>query len=261
MNPASPSVSARSFLLVGAATGVLAGLLGVGGGIIMVPALAALGFSRHKSNAISLATILLVAAAGAIGFAVSGEVDLPYGLAAGAGGLVGATYGARWMNVLSGKTLARIFGVFLLVIGIRLLIGGGISSGEPLLDPPVGYLVALLIGVVAGVASGLAGIGGGVIMVPAMVYLLGLGQHSAEGTSLIAILFTAAAATKVNAGNSYVEWKVVWLLGAGGVVMAPLAALAAQRIPADTLARIFGLWVLLTAIRTIWKARSDKNSV
>lgn len=240
---------------MGAVTGVLAGLLGVGGGIIMVPALAALGYTRHKSNAISLATILLVAAAGAIGFAVSGEVDVPYGVTVGVGGLVGATYGARWMNVMSGITLARIFGVFLMVIGIRLLIGGGISTGQPLIEPPVAFLVAVLIGVIAGVASGLAGIGGGVIMVPAMVYMLGLSQHSAEGTSLIAIIFTAAAATKVNVHNSYVEWKVVWLLAIGGVITAPLAALAAQRIPADTLARIFGLWVLVAAIRTVWKAR------
>lgn len=257
VNQASPSVSAWALVLVGAATGVLAGLLGVGGGIIMVPVLAALGYTRYKSNAISLATILLVATSGAIGFAVSGAVDFPYGLAVGAGGVVGATYGARWMNVMSGPTLARVFGAFLIVIGVRMLIGGGISTGEPLIEPPVGYLVAVLIGVIAGVASGLAGIGGGVIMVPAMVYLLGLSQHSAEGTSLVAIIFTAAAATKVNVGNSHVEWKVVWLLGVSGVIMAPLAALAAQRISADTLARIFGIWVLAAAIHTIWQARSN----
>jgi len=222
----------------------------------MVPALAALGFTRHKSNAISLATILLVAASGVIGFAVAGAIDVAYGLAVGAGGLVGATFGARWMNAMSATTLARIFGTFLVVIGARLLIGGGIATGPPLVEEPVAYLVGVLIGAAAGVASGLAGIGGGVVMVPAMVFFLGLSQHSAEGTSLMAILFTAAAATKVNIAHSLVEWRVVWLLAMGGAITAPLAALAAQRIPADTLARIFGLWVLATAIGTLWKARS-----
>lgn len=92
-------------------------------------------------------------------------------------------------------------------------------------------------------------------MTPAMLFLLGLGQHAAEGTSLLAILFTAAAGTRVNTRHRYIEWRAVWFLSLTGVVFAPAAALFTQRIPADALARIFALWILATAIRTLWKAR------
>lgn len=257
MTEPHPNVSVASVLAIGAATGILAGLLGVGGGIIMVPALVSLGFNRHRANATSLATILLVATTGAIGFAISGALDFGVALSLGAGGLIGGTLGARWANRMSGNTLAWVFGTFLLVVGLRLLIVGDSTSGNGLVEGPVSFGVAVAVGGMAGIASGLAGIGGGVIMVPAMVYLLGLGQHTAEGTSLLAILFTAIAATRVNQRYRHIDWRVVAWLSLTGGVLAPLAALAAQRIAADTLTRVFGAWVVLTAIRTLWKARSD----
>jgi uncharacterized membrane protein YfcA len=240
-------------LVLGVVTGIQAGLLGIGGGVVMVPVLVTLGFSRHVSNAISLATILLVALAGLAGFAVSGAVDFPVGLVMGAGGVIGATIGARWANRLSGVTLARIFGVLLIGVGLRMLWGGE-ASGSVAMSLPWSLLVAVAIGVAVGVLSGLTGVGGGVVMVPAMVFLLGLGQHVAEGTSLLAILFTAAAGTRVNLGNRLVQWRPVFLLALTGVVAAPVAALYAQRIPADTLTRIFAVWLLLVAVRTLWKS-------
>jgi hypothetical protein len=251
----APGKPIGALLAIGVATGILAGLLGVGGGIIMVPALVAIGYTRHQSNAISLATIFLVAISGVIGFATSEAVHLPAGLAMGVGGLFGATIGSRWASVLSGTTLARIFGVLLVVTGIRMLVAGGASPGEALVAGTVGLALSVLVGAVAGIVSGLAGIGGGVIMVPAMVLLLSLSQHTAEGTSLLAIVFTSAAGTRINSSNRFVDWRAVWLLSIGGVIFAPVAAIMAQRIPSDTLARIFAIWVLGTAVRTLWKAR------
>lgn len=69
------------------------------------------------------------------------------------------------------------------------------------------------------------------------------------------ILFTAAAGTRVNSANRYVAWRVVLALAATGMVAAPLAALAAQEIPAQTLGRLFAVWLLIVAARTLWKAR------
>jgi uncharacterized membrane protein YfcA len=221
----------------------------------MVPALVSLGFSRHRANATSLATIMLVAISGAVVFGVAGDLDVPIALGLGFGGLIGSTIGAHWMNRLSGPTLARIFGVVLLTAGGRLIIGGDIRSASMVDGLALSLVVAAVIGLVAGISSGLAGIGGGVIMIPAMVFLLAIDQHTAEGTSLVAILFTAAAGTRVNMKNGHVNWRAVLLLGLSGAVMAPLAALAAQRIPADDLSRIFGVFVVLTAFRTLWTSR------
>ena len=242
------------FVLVGIVTGLLSGLLGVGGGIVMVPALAALGYSRHRANATSLASILLVAFAGAIAFAFANSVDWPTGLILGVGGIVGSTLGATIMKRLSGPALSVIFGLVLLGAGLRMVLGGEVTSGG-VVAPGLSLAVELLIGVVAGLGSGLAGIGGGTVMVPAMVFLLGTDQHTAEGTSLVAMLFTAAAATRVNVANGFVDWRAMWVLGVVGAATAPVATGIALQIPAATLTRVFGLFAIVLAIRTISTSR------
>ena len=93
------------------------------------------------------------------------------------------------------------------------------------------------------------------MLIPAMVLLLGIDQHTAEGTSLVAMLFTAAAGTRVNMTNHLVDWRAVWILGVAGGVVAPASAVLAQRIPADILGRIFGVFVVINAVRTLWKSR------
>lgn len=243
-------------IVIGVATGALSGLLGVGGGVIMVPALVALGFSRHRANATSLAAIMLVALSGAVAFGFSGDVDMPVAIALGIGGLIGSTVGAHWMNRLSGSVLARIFSVVLLVAGIRMVIGD-VSSAGGVRNTFLAIAAMLLIGAIAGLSSGLAGIGGGVLMIPAMVFLLAIEQHTAEGTSLVAILFTAAAGTRVNVNNRHVDWRAVVVLGLMGAAAAPAAALLAQRIPAGDLTRIFGAFLIITSVRTFWKNRTQ----
>ena len=121
----------------------------------MVPALVAIRFNRHRATASSLAAILLIALAGAIAFGIAGDVDLPTGVFLGLGGLLGSTVGAHWMNRLSVRSLARIFGVVLLVAGIRMAIGGGVAEGgfEP--APIISFALELLIGGVAGTLSGI----------------------------------------------------------------------------------------------------------
>jgi hypothetical protein len=163
------------------------------------------------------------------------------------------------MNRLSGRSLARIFGVVLLVAGIRMTIGGGVGEGgfEP--AAIITFGLELLIGALTGILSGLAGIGGGIVMIPAMVLLLGIDQHTAEGTSLVAMLFTAAAGTRVNVANHHVDWRAMWILGVAGAVIAPASAVLAQQIPADTLGRIFGVFVIINAIRTLWKSRATPS--
>lgn len=240
---------------IGVATGLLSGLLGVGGGIVMVPALVALGYTRHRANATSLASILLVALAGMISFAVAGSVDWQVGLLLGLGGVIGSTVGAKLMKRLSGPTLGIIFGIVLLLAGVRMAIGGDLGTGA-MISSQMGQAISeVSVGGIAGIASGLAGVGGGTVMVPAMVFLFGISQHTAEGTSLLAILFTALAATRVNVSNSYVDWRAMGILGVVGASTAPLAALLAHQIPAANLSRFFGLFLIAVAVQTIVKNR------
>ncbi|MPZ53603.1 MAG: TSUP family transporter [Acidimicrobiia bacterium] len=240
-----------SLLLVGLVAGLLSGALGVGGGIVMVPLMVGvLHFDQHRAHATSLAAIVLIALAGAIRFAVGGEVDVTVGIAIGLGGVVGSTLGAHLMHRLSPDALKGVFGTLMILVGIRMVIGG-----TPNFDPVTGtvavILVAVGVGLIAGVASGVAGIGGGVIMVPAMVFLLGLGQHAAEGTSLLAILFTAVAGTRVNVRNQRVDLKQSTVIGLGGIVSAVGGASIALLIDASSLTRVFGAFVGVVGVRMI----------
>lgn len=223
----------------------------------MVPLMVGvLRFDQHRAHATSLAAIILIALAGAVRFGLAGEVDWSVGLALGVGGLIGSTIGANVMDRLSPAALRALFGVIMVLAGLRMVFGGDPAAGASP-EPLLGAVIGIGIGLGAGIASGVAGIGGGVIMVPAMVFLLAIDQHTAEGTSLLAILFTAAAGTRVNIANSHVEWKSVFLVALGGIATAPIAAIFAQRIPAETLGRIFALWLLLIAVRTLVKSRNS----
>ncbi|MGH8957130.1 MAG: sulfite exporter TauE/SafE family protein, partial [Acidimicrobiia bacterium] len=153
------SLPASRSILIGVATGALSGLLGVGGGIVMVPSLVALGFSRHRANGTSLAAIVLVAISGAIAFAFAGDVDWQVGATLGIGGLIGSTLGASLMNRLKGNTLGLIFGIVLLITGLRMVLAGDTMVGGGEIDPALKVAIGVLVGMVAGVSSGLAGVG------------------------------------------------------------------------------------------------------
>jgi uncharacterized membrane protein YfcA len=107
----------------GIGAGLLSGLLGVGGGIIIVPLLVGtLRFDQHSAHATSLAAIVLIALSAGVAFAVAGDVDYRLGGAIGLAGLVGSTAGAQLMHRLSPRRLKLVFAFVLLASGVRLLL-------------------------------------------------------------------------------------------------------------------------------------------
>jgi uncharacterized membrane protein YfcA len=122
----------------------------------------------------------------------------------------------------------------------------------------IDFIGALLIGLTAGIASGVAGIGGGVVMVPGMVFLLSMDQHLAQGTSLLAIIFTAISGTRVNVNNSRVELRSAVIIGAIGAATSFAAALLANQLDGDLLRRLFGALLLFSGSRMAlnsWRSR------
>lgn len=124
-------------------------------------------------------------------------------------------------------------------------------------------LVCVLIGSFAGVVAALCGVGGGVLMVPAFVLLLHMGQKTAVATSLAVMIFTAITATVKNAGNQLVDWKVVGLTAAGSVLVAWFAADLLKKMSSVTLTRLFAILVIVMGaqmlIKSYWDARkADK---
>jgi hypothetical protein len=240
-------------VLIGLVAGLFSGGFGVGGGIILIPLLLAVGIDRHRAHATSLATITLIAVAGAISFGVSGEIDLASGVIVGIGGVAGSAVGASVMHRISPRALTIVFGLLLLVTAIRLLTGADPLPGTADLGTIAQTALALGIGLVAGFFAGLAGIGGGVVIVPASVLLLGLSQHAAQGTSLVAIIFTAIAGTVVNYRNQRVRPMDGLVAGAGGVVGSLIGSRVALGVEGRTLSLIFGFLVLFVALQTLYQ--------
>jgi uncharacterized membrane protein YfcA len=113
-------------IAIGVAAGAASGLLGVGGGIAMIPLLiAALGFPQHRAHATSLAAIILIAAAGATRFALDGSIDLWAAGFLAAGSLVGAPFGARALARIKERPLKLMFGVLSLAVAVLLAFGTG----------------------------------------------------------------------------------------------------------------------------------------
>lgn len=108
-------------LAIGAVAGVLSGMFGVGGGILMVPAMVVLiGFGQHRAHATSLAAIVPIAAVGAVVFGRADSIDLLAAVVLAAGSLLGVQAGARLMNRLSDARLSIAFGAFLVVLALAM---------------------------------------------------------------------------------------------------------------------------------------------
>jgi uncharacterized membrane protein YfcA len=154
---------------------------------------------------------------------------------------------------MSTRSLSIFFSIVLLAAGIRM-----IFSTDPLplagdIPNSTRLLLAIAIGLIAGFFAGIAGIGGGVIIVPATVLLLGFTQHEAQGTSLFAIILTSAAATFINRRNRRVSLREAVLIGSVGAVGAVVASRFALGIQGDVLSAMFGGLAVLVALRTLYR--------
>ncbi len=116
-------------------------------------------------------------------------------------------------------------------------------------------VVALALGLAAGVLAGLFGVGGGILFVPTLVLVFGLGQVEAQATSLLAILPTVAAGTWRQQSYGNVRWRAAAVLGATAIVGVELGVLTATALPEDTLRRLFGVLLLAVAAQLAWRAR------
>ncbi len=240
-------------VLIGLAAGLVGGGLGLGGGIVLVPLLVAVGFDQHRSHATSLAAIVLIAATGAVSFGMSGEVALGTGVTIGIGGIAGSVVGASVMHRSNPRTLTIIFGIVLFVAALRMISGASPLAGAAGFGDLTQVVVALGIGLVAGFFAGLAGIGGGVLIVPSTVLLLGLSQYQAQGTSLVAIIFTAISGTIVHLKNKRVRLKDGLVVGVGGVIGSLIGSRLALGVEGRTLSLVFGFLVLFVALRIFYR--------
>ena len=115
--------------------------------------------------------------------------------------------------------------------------------------------LAILTGLAAGLLGALCGVGGGIIMVPAFVALLGLEHKQAVATSMAVIIVTAIAATINNSrANNLIDWKIVATVGLASAVAAWFGSDLMRSLGNQTLTRIFGVLLVVFGLRMLWKA-------
>lgn len=252
-------------LFIGLVVGVLVGLLGIGGGVVLVPALVyLLHYDQHLAQGTSLLILLPPVGLGALGeYWKQGAVDKSAGLLCAFGILIGA-YGGSLLSIATpSRHLKGLFGCFLVLAAVllwRKSQGGssqesasqsGCSAPMPL-SRDVGVL---LVAAICGVASGMFGIGGGVLLVPLLVLLFGFSQHRAQGTSLVALIPpTGVLAFLAYARADFVSWKTGLLLIPGVFLGGIAGGAIARRIQPRPMRLIFagamlalGLWQALSA--------------
>jgi uncharacterized protein len=255
-------------IIVGAIAGVLSGMFGIGGGAIIVPALMIfLGFSQVAANGTSLAALLLpVGILAVLEYHRANKLKIWPALAVGLGLASGTWFGAVIALDLPADLLRQAYGSFLIYMAwryiaprkwLRELRGGQteqvaedteVNSRSPRV---VG--IAFAIGVVAGIFSGLFGIGGGVVIVPALMLLLQFDQKLATGTSLGALLGPvglpgAVAYYQADALDLTTALPLAVMLLIGAIVGARLAL----GLPTKTVRRLYGFFLLVVGLRFLF---------
>jgi uncharacterized membrane protein YfcA len=250
-------------LLGGVVAGLLAGLLsgsfGVGGGVVLVPALGLLlGLTQHQAQGVTLAVMLLPIGLPAV-LAYRRAVTIRWWLVAAlvAGFVAGVGGGALVANLVPERPLRALFVVFLLYMALRSMRGGGArgagASGAPAAQGPAWH--GLWIGLLAGLLSGLLGLGGGIVMVPLLVAVVALEQRQAQAASLATMLPPVGlpAVLVYARAQGGLPWLLVGAVVAGFAAGGFLGARAASRASAASLGRAFGVFLLCVAAAMTWR--------
>ena len=239
-----------SGFLIGFIAGVFGGLVGLGGGVVMIPLMVGvMKMGQHKAHGTSLVALVFTGISGAITYALKGSVDITGSVFLAVTAIFTAKAGAHFAHALAEWKLKRAFGGFLIIVSLLLLSKPYLSHTSA---PAAGWTkitVLLITGVFTGFLSGMMGVGGGTIMVPAMVLLAGFSQHTAQGTSLLAMIPAGGvgAFTHWKLGNVRVD--ILAGLIPGILIGTYLGGTLAHVLSEATLRIVFAVILIWTGVR------------
>jgi uncharacterized protein len=246
----------------GLIAGVLAGFLGIGGGTLIVPLLVALGYEPVKAIATSSLSIVITAISGTIQNWRMGYFSFKRIALLGFPAIVTAQFGADLADKFPGYILLTAFGLLLLLniylVDLRKRISDRLPnqqteeiSPQSRMNPLISRLFT---GGAAGVLAGLFGVGGGIIMVPLQILLLGEKIKVAIQTSLGVIIITALSACVGHAYKGNVLWLQGIILGTGGLLGAQIGTRYLPRLPDQVVSLIFRSMLGILSIYIFWQA-------
>ena len=237
---------------IGTGIGAFSGLLGVGGGLLLVPFLVLTrGMEQKRAQATSLVMVFTAAAGGAVTYAVNASIAWFPALFIVIGGLVGSWVGTHTVQRTPDHWLQLCFGLLLGLVALRLVLTNSQGHSSDLnptlaLTAGAGYVLS---GVAMGFLSALFGIGGGILLIPILVTVFGYHQQLASGTSL-AVMLPIAVLGAVRLGRvGLTEWSLGLRFGIGAIAGAAVGALLALSLPADVLRYAFSVVMVLVGLR------------
>lgn len=276
-------ISVNIFLILGLGGGIgfLSGLFGVGGGFLMTPLLIFIGIPPGVSVATQAPQILGSSVSGVLAHWRRGNVDLKMGGVLLVGGVAGSTFGVwlfTWLKglgqidlviQLSYVVFLGSVGTLMLIESIRAMQKRNKSAGSVSTKPHhnwmhglpfktrfrksrlyISALLPLIIGALVGVLSAIMGVGGGFIILPAMIYILGMPTSVVVGTSLFQIIFVTANVTMLQSiTNQTVDIVLALLLLVGGVIGAQIGARFGAKLQGEHLRGLLALMVLMVCIK------------
>lgn len=250
-------------LLGGFLAGAAGGFFGVGGGVILIPVLTGpFKTTQHQAHGTSLAVIGATSLVSIVVYGLHGNVAWFPALWIAVASLITARYGARLAARTPPHRLTRIFAVFLFLLGLRLLLWKPPSGGAELVHGLIGHgLFDVALGLAVGLLSGYLGVGGGVLIVPALTLLLGWSQQLAQGTSLAVILAVAPAGAIEHARHGNVIKRLVPVLALGAAIGGPLASWAVQGLDRALLTRLFAIFLIVSSGLTWMRTTRRKDPV
>ncbi|MDJ0660853.1 MAG: sulfite exporter TauE/SafE family protein [Crocosphaera sp.] len=243
-------------IVSGLGSGLLAGILGIGGGTVLVPLLLALNYSSLEAIATSSLAIVITSSSGSIQNWRMGYLDFQRVILLGIPAIITAQLGVIVANLIPDFVLLTafacllIFNIFLSNIRRQLVITSHQQSSRRL-SPK---LACLLTGGIGGFLAGLFGIGGGVIMVPLQMLLLQETIKVAIQTSLGVIVITSISSCFGHALNNNVVWLVGIILGLGGLIGAQISARFLPRLPDRVVRFCFYIMLAVLSVYTFWEA-------
>lgn len=275
-------VSVNAFLLLGLGglVGVLSGMFGVGGGFLMTPLLFFIGIPPAVAVATEANQIVASSFSGVLAHVKRRTVDFRMGTVLLIGGLIGAALGVQLFNTL--KSMGQVdllvklcYVVFLGIIGGLMFLESWRAIRRSKAQTPVltrkkhglvhslpfkmkfrtsGLYISVIppaiVGVFVGILAAIMGVGGGFIMVPAMIYILGMPTKVVVGTSLFQIIFVTAFTTLLHATTNYtVDMALAVLLLVGGVVGAQIGTRIGVKMKAEQLRILLSIMVLVVCFK------------
>jgi len=239
---------------IGLAAGLLSGLFGVGGGTVIVPMLVLLlRFDQRRAAGTSLAAIVPTAAVGVISYAMHGSVAWIPALILAAFAVAGAQIGTWLLARLPQNAVRWGFIAFLVFVIVMLFVVVPSRDADLDLTWASGAALALL-GVITGILAGLLGVGGGVVVVPALMIFFGTSDLIAKGTSLLMMIPTAVSGTIANVRRGNVDLVAAAIIGVSACTTTALGSWIATLVNPAVGNVLFAVFLTFIAVQMALKA-------